>query len=92
MTNHFTADMMDLNPSLHSSGFFQAIMTHSAMLAVSPLRPANGLNDLDVCLSSLRWIVAVAHPGYFSEYGIHFNRLALSSTSIRLAQNDIMTI
>ena len=59
MATHFTADMMDLNPSLHSPCFFQAIMTYSATLAVSPLRP-NGLNDLDVCLSSLEWIMA--HP------------------------------
>ena len=34
-------------------------MTHSATLAVSLLRP-NGLNDLDVCLSTLEWIVT--HP------------------------------
>ena len=45
--------MMDLNPSLNSSGFFQAIITHSATLAVSvsPLRP-NGLNDLDIWMSA----------------------------------------
>ena len=55
----FSADMMDLNPSLNSSGFFQAILSHSATLAVSPLRP-NGLNDLDVCLSTLEW--SFAHP------------------------------
>ena len=55
----FSAEMMDLNPSLNSSGFFQAILSHSATLAVSPLRP-NGLNDLDVCLSTLEW--TLAHP------------------------------
>ena len=55
MNEIFTATMMDSSPSLFSSRFLQEVTTHASTLAVSPLRP-NGLNDLDVCQSSIEFI------------------------------------
>ena len=60
MNEIFSASMMDESPSLFSSRFLQEVYTHAATLAVSPLRP-NGLNDLNVCLSTIDF--ALANPG-----------------------------
>ena len=59
MNETFSAEKMDINPSLLSSRFLQEVHTHTATLAVGPLRP-NGLNDLDVCVPSLAYILV--HP------------------------------
>lgn len=63
MNDIFSASMMDESPSLFSSRFLQEVNTQAATLAVSPLRP-NGLNDLDICMSTIAF--ALAHPGQTS--------------------------
>ena len=57
---------MDISLSLLSSRFLLEVHTHAATLAVSPLR-SNGLNDHDVCLPTIEYVLAhPERPGVFN--------------------------
>ena len=64
----FSAEKMDINPSLLSFRFLQEVHTHTAALAVSLLRP-NGLNDLDVYLPTLDYLLAL-HPDRLEGFNV----------------------
>ena len=65
------------------------------MLAVSPLRP-NGLNDLDVCLSTLEW--SLAHPDVPRGFSVNplpplsFDATAVEQYTHKQTSDDLLVV